>query len=214
LDPAATNGLQVQTKGAVDISGVSQKYLQTIYEQLLLLSSENGDTRFNVTDNSGNTSNLADTGILAELPFKASDKVVFYIRPKLYLNIEVQAGFQNISSIVGVGDTQDYLNSAAEGLGDSSTIKYRLFNRIFTNDGETTGTTPKGFQWLADISGSGGTGTVDGDLSGSRHPGANTGLLSQASSNLLLSTTQLQALAPDAHGLFDAHIWKIEVTLS
>ena len=169
-----------------DASGTHVPVLQSIYEQLL---------NKNTSDMSGQDQSGAVFGITKSLVFKAGNVVSFYIRPRLFFKVDTAAGISKlggaaVGNVLGISGTT--LNTDLSGGGGRT-----LFNEIFSINNSPTD--PTGYRWLVGR----GDSTVspkinqwqtnldvDGDISG-----------------------QLGYSADTRHGMLDAHIWKIDITL-
>jgi len=187
---AASGKLQdITTEMATDLSmvafedGAHNSVLQSIYEQLLM---------HNTVDMSGQDQSSNDiSGVVNPLVFSSGNTVSFYIRPRLYLNMDASGGIQNLSTAVGnaLGISGNVFN------GDVSGSSTQMFNQIFSSNANATD--PSGYLWLA--------GRCHGD------PGINSDSLTQWSTNLSFGTEET---APSgAVAMFDAHVWRINVTL-
>jgi hypothetical protein len=169
-----------------DASGTHVRVLQSIYEQLFWK---------NTSDMSGQDQSGAVFGITKSLVFKAGNVVSFYIRPRLFFKVDTAAGISQLGgAAVGeaLGISGTTLNTDLSGGGGRT-----LFNEIFSINNSPTA--PTGYRWLVGR----GDSTVspkinqwqtnldvDGDISG-----------------------QLGYSADTRHGMLDAHIWKIDITL-
>ena len=169
-----------------DASGVQVPALQTIYEQLL---------RHNTFDMSGidQSSNPLDGtgpdppfGVACPLVFSYENTVTFYVRPRLYLDIDQSGGIQNMSEAVGnaLGISGTVFNS------DTSGTKLEMFNQIFSTNNSANN--PEGYKWLAGR-------------------GGNT--LNQWCTNLAFDGP-VSDQSGGAVGMLDAHIWKINIMLN
>ena len=182
------NNLSDVSNGAVvsDASGKQIAALQTIYEQLL---------RHNLSDMSGvdQSSNPLDSsgidpsyGVACPLVFSYGNTVTFYVRPRLYLDIDQSGGIQNMSEAVG-----NALGiSGSQFSGDTSGTKLQMFNQIFSTNNNAT--SPEGYKWLA---GRGGE------------------TLNQWNTNLAFDGPVADQ-SGGAIAMFDAHVWRINVTLT
>ena len=160
--------------------------LQTIYEQLL---------RHNLSDMSGvdqssnplNSSGVDPSyGIACPLVFSYGNTVTFYVRPRLYLDIDQSGGIQNMSEAVG-----NALGiSGSQFIGDTSGTKLQMFNQIFSTNNDAN--SPEGYKWLAGR----------GDIS-----------LNQWCTNLAFDGP-VSDQSGGAIAMLDAHVWRINVTLT
>lgn len=170
-------------------NGVRVDMLQTIYEQL---------NRVNLLDHAKmddlNGSN--EFGVLRPLIFKTLNTVTFYIRPRLFLTLDDVAGISKLSSAVGnaLGISGTTFNNGETGVSDAQSV----FNKVFSTTDGNPGT---GFNWL--VSGSDGTYSHAETVS--------RGALNQWQTNYTWS--DICGETSTAVGMFDAHIWKITVTL-
>jgi len=173
--------------------GKTNDVLQTIYEQLLRINSEEMQQG---PDQSGNSSGDAAVGILRQLIFKTGNVVTFYIRPRLLFELDVGVGSTAFTSAVGnaLGISGDTINNAQVAAQD-------IFNKIFsTNDSATD---PLGYKWLA------GRGESGVGLNQWQTNLSKTGnVLAELNAREALDGTTTTVV-----GMLDAHIWKIEVTL-
>ena len=164
--------------------GVHVSVLQTIYEQLL---------NRNTIDMSGQDQSGNVHGVTRPLVFKTNNHVSFYIRPRLFFLVDTNAGISNLGgNAIGtaLGISGNSVNTDLSGGGGTT-----LFNEIFSINGSPTN--PDGYRWLA----------------GRGDPVANP-KLNQWQTNLNnTDDVNAQITAKGAHGMLDAHIWKIDVKL-
>jgi hypothetical protein len=162
--------------------------LQTIYEQLLVS---------NASDMSGQDISgvdMSDNNYAHPQPlvFRATNTVSLYVRPRLFLNMDLSGGIQSMNAAVGnaLGISGTSLNS------DQSGTKLEIFKSVFG----VTNTTPlagyssgdaSGYFWLA----------------GRGHPN-----LSNWATNLAWDG-QIADQSGGAIAMLDAHVWKIDITL-
>ena len=162
-----------------DSNGVQVPALQSIYEQLL---------RHNTSDMSGQDQSANDTaaGIACPLVFSSGNTVTFYVRPRLFLDIDLSGGISNMSTALGnaLGISGNTFNS------DLSGTKTEMFNTIFSADPSSAGV---GYKWLA--------GRGDGHNS-----------LSQWATNLAWDG-DVSGESGNAIAMLDAHVWRINITL-
>jgi len=167
--------------------GEQVSILQTIYEQLLIS---------NASDMSGQdmyNADICDNSVSAypqPLVFRATNTVSLYVRPRLFLNMDISGGIQSMNDAVGnaLGISGTSLNN------DQSGSKMEIFKNVFsvnsTNNVYSNGDA-SGYFWLA---------------------GRQQGNLSNWSTNLAWD-----GLVADQGGgavaMLDAHIWKIDITL-
>tara|TARA_B100000795_G_scaffold125047_3_gene93327 strand:- start:3785 stop:4906 length:1122 start_codon:yes stop_codon:yes gene_type:complete len=165
---------------AIDpVNGKQVQILQTIYEQLLM---------HNMSDMSGSDQSGSDTmvGFPRELVFKALNTVTFYVRPRLFLNVDVSGGISSMSTAVG-----NALGiSGSQFSADLSGTKLETFNKIFSTNSDAT--SPTGYKWLA------GRGTA--------------GAFSQWETNLAWDGL-VNDQSGGAVAMLDAHVWRIDITL-
>ena len=164
--------------------GVHVNVLQTIYEQLL---------NRNTVDMSGQDQSGNVHGVTRSLVFKKNNYVSFYIRPRLFFLVDTNAGISNLGgNAIGtaLGISGNSVNTDLSGGGGAT-----LFNEIFSINGSPTD--PDGYRWLA------GRGDANADPK-----------LNQWQTNLNnTDDVNNQLTAKGAHGMLDAHIWKIDVKL-
>ena len=171
----------------VDISlGTQNNVLQTIYEQLLRV---NNFDMGREPDQSGN-----DKGILRELVFRPGNIVTFYIRPRMFFVIDTGLGSANVSKVLGNDLSIKDSSSTTMNVNQEQTEAEKLFNSLFSTNGSSAN--PIGYKWLA------GRGTPEGSAE-----------LNQWQTNLTRSDILTQLNSKGAAGMFDGHIWKVEVQL-
>ena len=169
-----------------DASGTHVPVLQSIYEQLL---------NKNIVDMSGQDQSGAVFGVTKSLVFKTGNVVSFYIRPRLFFKVDTAAGISKmggaaVGNALGISGTT--LNTDLSGGGGRT-----LFNEIFSINNSPTN--PTGYRWLV--------GRGDSDVSPK---------INQWQTNLEIDddiSGQLAYSADTRHGMLDAHIWKIDITL-
>ena len=181
----------VNTRHA-DTSGRHVNILQTIYEQLLNRNTVDMSNNSGILGQGGDQSGNVH-GVTCPLVFKAGNVVSFYIRPRLFFNMDVAAGVQNMSNAVGnaLGISGNSINSDMSGNGGTS-----LFNQIFSTN--TSSTDPSGYLWVA-----GRTGAHFADTA-----------LNQWQTNLKLTGPLSNGQMTNKHAMLDGHIWRIDITLS
>ena len=169
-----------------DASGTHIPVLQTIYEQLL---------NKNTSDMSGQDQSGSVHGVTRPLVFKSGNVVSFYIRPRLFFVMDTQGGISNLGgNAIGnaLGISGNSVNTDLSGGGGTS-----LFNEIFSINGNPSSSLANGYKWLV----------------GRGETSANP-KLNQWQTNLdNTGDLAAQMTAKGAHGMLDAHIWKIDVEL-
>jgi hypothetical protein len=180
---------EVNVNNVGDIStnfsnGAQVNILQTIYEQLLL---------HNTSDMSGadmNNADINDNMVFAypqPLVFKAGNTVTFYVRPRLFLKIDISGGIQSMNSAVGnaLGISGATINT------DQSGSKLDIFKEIFS----ITSSNADGYFWLA-----------------GRNIHGTESHLSNWSTNLSAAGPYMDT-SGGAVAMLDAHVWRIDITL-
>ena len=170
--------------------------LQTIYEQLLQVNPE----LHREPDEDGVTDSATQSKAQS-LSFKKGNTVTFYIRPRLFLKLDVLKGIKEVTNGTVLGETLARSGITYNGDDGVDANPENTFAKIFTSgsgDGE-------GYYWLTVKDNHG-----DGDTAGAKR--GNDQVLSQWTSNYQWSDVESEAAA-DHVAVLDAHIWKIVVTL-
>jgi hypothetical protein len=184
----STNSTTVPGTYLTDISanfsdGKQVGILQTIYEQLLVT---------NMSDMSGQDVSgvlMSDNNYAHPQPlvFKKENTVSLYVRPRLFLKMDISGGIQSMNAAVGnaLGISGTTLSS------DNSGTSLEVFKSVFgvdSNNNIYSNADASGYYWLA-----------------GRHQ---TNL-----SNWATNLSKGEDASGGAVAMLDAHVWKIDITL-
>ena len=200
LDTEEQQATTVSTKA----DGIHNDILQQLYEQLL----GSAPDRFDLSDNgfpfgddvSGNNAD-SDTVNPRRLPFRTGDTMSFYFRPRVALSID---GASSVTPET-VNDASDNTVDNEDAVGSSYSALSTSLTSIFFN--------PR-HRWVSHTSSNNMNGGTNNYSNG---PGTNISVSDaaghcDASGNVLMTGTNL-VHDSSSKIYFDAHVWRILVTL-
>jgi len=154
-------------------------------------------------------------GIARPLTFRAGNTVSFYIRPRLYLKLDDAQGISNLNGsaqneILGTATARSGVSTADTETGVSNS--QAVFGSVFSS---STTASYNGFYWLVsdDSDNVKSHGSGEANTQTAIRTGGQGTSLNQWQTNYTWDDVNVNGEAGTNDGMFDAHIWKITVTL-